>query len=70
MYVLTNIEAEATSKVLKNLGPQIDNSLPEADRRTIRDLIEKLDTSINNGLPEDPDTPDNTLPDSGAQPKA
>jgi hypothetical protein len=64
MYVLTNIEAEVTHKVLKSLtGPEIDNSLPEPeDRTTLANLIEKLTTDINNGLPEDPILVDNTLP--------
>jgi hypothetical protein len=63
MYVLTNIEAEVTHKVLKSLtGPEIDNSLPEDERKTLRDLIEKLGTSIDNGLPTDPILVDNTLP--------
>jgi len=81
MYVLTNIEAEVTHKVLENAGPDIENDLPEGERRTLRDLIQKLGTSINNGLPEDqpgvdntlpgqPPRPDNTVPPGGtAQPK-
>ena len=81
MYVLTNIEVEATHKVLKNLsGPSIDNSLPEPERKTLRDLIKGLGVYIDNGLPEDPATidnslpstarPDQTLPPPTAQPKA
>ena len=63
MYVLTNIEVQATHKVLKNLsGPDVDNSLPEPERKTLRDLIAGLGTYIDNGLPEDPDQADNTLP--------
>ena len=62
MYVLTNIEVETTHKVLKNLGPSIENDLPERERKTLRDLIEGLGVYIDNGLPESPDTPDNSLP--------
>lgn len=66
MYVLTNIEANVTSKVLKNLGPGADNSLPEPERKTLRDLIEKLTTAIDNGLPEDPPVAGNPLPPTPA----
>ena len=68
MYVLTNVEAEVTHKVLKNAGPSAGNDLPEAERKTLRDLIEKLGTSIDNGLPADTGRPDQGLPPS-AQPK-
>jgi len=63
VYVLTNIEAEATHKVLKRLGPSAGQDLPDGERRTLRDLIEKLGNEIENGLPEEPDTPDNELPE-------
>jgi hypothetical protein len=61
MYVLTNIEVEATHKVLKNLGAQIDNTLPEGERRTIRELVKGLGLAIDNGLPADGQV-DNSLP--------
>jgi len=61
MYILTNVEAEVTHKVLKNAGPSAGNELPEAERKTLKELIEKLGTSIDNGLPED-GSPDNSLP--------
>jgi len=69
MYVLTNIEVEATHKVLTSLdGPTIDNALPEGERRTLRNLIERMTTDIENGLPEGlPDYGiDNELPEPPA----
>lgn len=69
MYVLTNIEAQVTHKVLSGADADIENDLPEPERKTLRDLVQKLGTSIDNGLPAD-GSPDNTLPPSGAQPKA
>lgn len=68
MYILTNIEAQVTHKVLKGAGPGIDNSLPEPERKTLRDLIAKLGTSIDNGLPAGPSHPDNNLPGGPVHP--
>jgi len=64
VYILTNLEAEATHKVLTNLTPGADNSLPESERQTLRTLITKLTTAINNGLPDDnqPPMPGQELP--------
>jgi hypothetical protein len=60
MYVLTNIEATVTHKLLS--GPTVDTGLPEPERKTLRDLLAKLSTAINNGLPEDPPVVDAGLP--------